>query len=209
MVKNKNSIHTIAPDGVFSYICTIVPIFNRVRSCKTMTQKEAIIEALTQLGGRGELKYIYPKVLSLVQFKEGSDAKATIRNCLQTNPQDFRPSPDKPRGTWELISFQEEISIRDKEIARLKEENEKLRKQETANQFVMKLMKAIMELFKRNSTIADEMRKLFLHLGRKEEAELLDEWIEKHDKNVKIGKYFASGSMNVENIGETGKINKE
>ena len=84
-----------------------------------MTQKEAIIKALEEHGGRERLPVIYPRVIQLATFKPDSDKQATIRTTLQRHPECFRHSPGKPDGWWELVSFQEEIASRDNRIAEL------------------------------------------------------------------------------------------
>lgn len=104
-----------------------------------MTQKEAIEEALHRLGGRARLRDIYPLAIELGNFSRSKDKKATIRNCLLTNLRYFRPSPDKPKGWWELTSFQEEIAKRDQRIKELTEENERLKVVKTEDDFVRRL----------------------------------------------------------------------
>ena len=88
-----------------------------------MTQKEAIEEALRMLGGRAPLQEIYPLAIGIGDFSGSQKPKATIRNCLLTSPKSFRHSPGKPDGWYELISFQEEIACRDRQIQELKEKN--------------------------------------------------------------------------------------
>lgn len=147
-----------------------------------MTQREALITVLSQLGGRGELKEIYPRVVELVQFKEGSDAKATIRNCLQTNPKDFRPSSNM-RGTWELISFQEELYSRDKLIVQLVAENEMLKGQETGDMFASRFVNAMINLFKRESSVIDDIRKIFIAMGEEDIANNIDRELDNKEKH--------------------------
>ena len=84
-----------------------------------MTQKEAIEKALEKLGGRATLQEIYPLAIGMGHFSGSKDKKATIRNYLQTSPKNFRRSPGKPDGWYELISYQENIACRDRRIAEL------------------------------------------------------------------------------------------
>lgn len=49
-----------------------------------MTQKEAIIEALSMLGGRASLHDIYPLAMKIGNFSGSKKPEATIRNCLLT-----------------------------------------------------------------------------------------------------------------------------
>ena len=85
---------------------------------EAMTHKDAVKNALEQLGGRARLRYIYPLVIPEVTYKPGSDIKATIRRLLQTTPELFRPV-EGMKGWWELVSFQEELAEKDKKIAEL------------------------------------------------------------------------------------------
>lgn len=55
-----------------------------------MTQKEAVKKALEELGGRARLRDIYPRVIPFVEYKPGSDIRATLRRLLQTTPEIFR-----------------------------------------------------------------------------------------------------------------------
>lgn len=59
-----------------------------------MTQKEAIIEALSMLGGRASLHDIYPLTMKIGNFSGSKKPEATIRNCLLTT--------DIGTGTWHL-----------------------------------------------------------------------------------------------------------
>ena len=81
-----------------------------------LTHKEAVKRALEELGGRARLRDIYPRVIPLVKYKAGSDIRATLRRVLQTTPELFRHSDGKT-GWWELVSFQEELTERDRMIA--------------------------------------------------------------------------------------------
>ncbi len=147
-----------------------------------MTQKEAIEEALHRLGGRAKLRDIYPLAIEIGDFCGSKDKHATIRRCLQKSPKSFRPSPDKPDGWWELISYQEEIAARDKRIKELESEVERLENQESADAFVKKLLKEAKKLFKRDVTKADGIRQILYKVGREDAAETLDKWIEEKEK---------------------------
>ena len=83
-----------------------------------LTHKEAVKKVLKELGGRARLWDIYPRVIPLVKYKPGSDIKATLRRLLQTTPNLFRRTEGR-KGWWELVSFQEELAVRDRKIALL------------------------------------------------------------------------------------------
>ena len=93
-----------------------------------MTQKDALEQALKDLGGRAHLQDIYPVALKYITHKEGSKIYDSLRGCIHDKRR-FRPSPNKPQGWYELVYYQEEIAIRDKRIKELEEENQKLKNQ--------------------------------------------------------------------------------
>ena len=156
-----------------------------------MTQKAAIVKALDERGGRARLLDIYPRIIELATFKEDSDKEATIRATIQRHPELFRPSLSKPKGWWELISFQEEISIRDNRIAELEsllatkdQEIAELKRKPTEDSFVKRLVNATMNLFGINRRHADYVRQVLLKLGRDEEQEELLAWIERRGQKT-------------------------
>jgi hypothetical protein len=148
-----------------------------------MTQKEAIIKALEEHGGRERLPVIYPRVIQLATFKPGSDKQATIRTTLQRHPECFRQSPGKPKGWWELISFQEEIASRDRQIAELQallfakdKEISELKEYETADLFVGRLIDATKTVFATKRNDARPVQQVLVVMNRPEQQELM-EWI--------------------------------
>lgn len=157
-----------------------------------MTQKEAIIKALKELGGRAKLADIYPRVIQLGDFKEGSDKRATIRALLQRSPECFRPTPDK-KGWWELLSYQEKIARlrqaisdletrlaeKDKEIENIKEEMKKVK---TEEDFVKRLLEETKKVFKHEKTRADVVRQILDKMGCTDAEAELDAWIEEMKK---------------------------
>ena len=83
-----------------------------------LTHKEAVKQALEELGGRARLRDIYPRVIPLVKYKPGRDIRATLRRLLQTTPDLFRHTEGR-KGWWELVSYQEELAKKDRKIAKL------------------------------------------------------------------------------------------
>lgn len=143
-----------------------------------MTQRESIMKALQSLGGRAQLQEIYPLAVEIGDFSGSKDKKATIRNCLQTSPKYFRRSPDKPDGWWELLSYQEEIALRDLRIKELEEENERLKNVRSENDFVRKLVRETKKLYKHEKEKTEVIRQILYKLGRTDAEEELDAWIE-------------------------------
>ena len=160
-----------------------------------MTQKKAIIKALEEHGGRATLTEIYPRVIQLAKFKPGSDKKATIRTTLQRNPNTFRPSPGKPKGWWDLNTFQEEIASRDRLIAELKaklaakdEEISELKQRETSDFFVDRMIEATKTVFATKRNDARPVQQVLVVMNRPEQRNLM-EWIlgkttKKENKNI-------------------------
>lgn len=146
-----------------------------------MTQKEAIVEALKQLGGKAKMNEICNRALSIGDFSGSKKPSNTIRNCIYTNPHDFRPSGS---GWWELTSYQEEIASRDKEIAKLKAEIEQLKTIKTEDEFVRRLVNATKKIYSINRKHADYVRQVLLKLGRDEEQEELLAWIERREQKT-------------------------
>ena len=73
-----------------------------------MTQEDAVIMALKDLGGKAHQKDIYKRAMNYATFG-GKTPDATIRALLQRCSR-VRHSKDAP-GWWELISYQEELSL--------------------------------------------------------------------------------------------------
>ncbi len=146
-----------------------------------MTQREALKQALEKLGGRARLQDLYPLVLKVIKWKPDSDIEATLRTTLKRNPSDFRHSPGKPSGWWELTSFQEEIAEMKAEIQTLKEENERLRAVPTEDDFVDRFVMQVKTFLKRDTDTVDEIRKILVALNRSDAAKNLDSWIDEHN----------------------------
>ena len=67
-----------------------------------LTHKEAVKKALEILGGKAQLKQIYPVAIKLIGKNTRSvDIKATIRRELNSSPYDFKATPNV-EGSWEL-----------------------------------------------------------------------------------------------------------
>lgn len=154
-----------------------------------MTQKEAIEKTLEMLGGRATLQQIYPLATKIGDFSGSKKPEATIRNCLLTSPKNFRHSPGKPDGWWELVSFQEEIASRDKRIAELEarlaakdEEIAELKKRPTEDSFVERLVRDTKIHFGVTRKHADYIRQVLMMLGRDKEQEELLSWIEHREQ---------------------------
>ncbi len=141
-----------------------------------MTICEACKQVLNDLGGRASLTDIYEKVKMLVEFT-GATPNASIRAELQNHPLLFRRTPDK-RGWWELVSYQEEIAVRDKEIAELKAEVERLRKVPTEDDFVKRFIEATKTQFRFRRQEADAVRQIMDKMGRSDVEAILGSWIE-------------------------------
>ena len=182
-----------------------------------MTISEACEKVLRDLGGRAQLPDIYPRVLKLVTFT-GATPKNSIRTEMKNHPLIFRHSPNKPKGWWELVSYQEEIAGRDKRIKELEEENARLKSIKTEDAFVEKMLKETKKRFKheseRNKAVA--VSQILAWAGREDASENLDEWLEGKEKpfiavngDYVVSKHVENEIDNVEAGGTGVKINKE
>ncbi|MBR1682302.1 MAG: hypothetical protein IJ700_02940 [Bacteroidaceae bacterium] len=165
-----------------------------------MTQKDALEQALTDLGGRAHLKDIYPVAIKYITHKEGSKIYDSLRGCIHDKRR-FRPSPGFPAGWYELLSYQEDIAVRDKEIAELKAEVERLKKVPTEDDFVKRLIKATKNQFRFKRNQADAVRQVMDKLGRSDADADLTAWMERRESKpaVSIGKLeFHQGGTNID-----------
>jgi len=168
-----------------------------------MTQKEAIIKALEEHGGRERLLVIYPRVIQLATFKPDSDKQATIRTTLQRHPECFRHSPGKPEGWWELVSFQEEIAELKQQITELIESNKLQAAIPKDVNLIEKMLPEMMDVCMHERMKADPLRIVLRHLGYEEAAAVLDAWIgEKEDELVKALERL---NIHIRNITMTGQ----
>ncbi len=149
-----------------------------------MTQKEALEQALKDLGGRAHLQDIYPVALKYITHKEGSKIYDSLRGCIHDKRR-FRPSPDKPQGWYELLSYQEELAILKKENEELTESNRRLMSIPKEAEFVKKFLKEIMNEYKRKRAEADPIRNILRHMGHEEAAAVLDAWIDEKEDELK------------------------
>ena len=147
-----------------------------------MTISEASEKALKDLGGRGHLSDIYPRVLKMVKLT-GATPKNSIRTEMKNHPLLFRHSPNKPRGWWELVSFQEEIACRDSRIAELEallldrdKEISELKQKETAELFVDRMIDATKTVFATKRNDARPVQQVLVVMNRPEQQKLM-EWI--------------------------------
>ena len=166
-----------------------------------MTQKEAIIEALKQLGGKAKMCEICKRAIGIGDFSGSKNPGNTVRNCIYTNPHEFRPSGG---GWWELVSYQEEIAELKTQIAELAETNKQLMAIPKEAEFVDKFLKEVMNDYKRNRGAAEPIRNILRHMGHEDAAAVLDAWIdEKEDELVKA--LLEKIKIQIRNINMTGQ----
>lgn len=164
-----------------------------------MTQKEAIIKVLKDLGGRAKLADIYPRVIELAHFKLDSDKQATIRTIMLRDPGNFRRS-EGMKGSWELVSFQEDIAKREREIAELRAEVERLKRIPTEDDFVKRFIEATKTQFRFKRQEADAVRQIMDKMGRSDAEAGLAAWIEGSESkpSISIGKMeIRQGGTNI------------
>lgn len=185
--------------GIHVLAWMLIFLIFAVKVKKIMTQKEAIIKVLKGLGGRAKLSDIYPLVEKLASFKPGSNKQATIRSIMLRDLQNFRQTK-KGSGIWELVSYQEDIAERDKEIAELTAEVERLRKVPTEDDFVKRFIEATKTQFKFRRQEADAVRQIMDKMGRSDAEAVLGAWIERKENTstLAIGKLeIRQGGTNI------------
>ena len=156
-----------------------------------MTISEACEKALIDLGGRAHLSEIYPRVLKMVKLT-GATPTNSIRTEMKNHPLLFRHSPNKPRGWWELTSYQEEVAELKSQIVELTAKNELLTAIPKEADFVESFLKEVMNEYKRRRGEADPIRNILRHMRHEDAAAVLDAWIdEKEDELAKALKKIA------------------
>lgn len=166
-----------------------------------MTQKEAIIHVLEEFGGRANLKDVYPRVIKLAVFKKDSDKKATIRTTLQRHPELFRQSPGK-KGSWELVSYQEEVAALKKENEELKDSNKRLTSIPKEAEFIERFLDEVMDVYKYDRKKADPIRIIMRTLGHEDAVAVLTAWID--EKEDELAKALEKLKIQIRNITMTG-----
>ena len=167
-----------------------------------MTISEACEKAIKELGGRAHLSDIYPRVLKMVKFT-GATPTNSIRTEMKNHPLLFRHSPNKPRGWWELTSYQEEVAELKNQIVELTEKNKQLISIPKEAEFVDKFLKEVMNEYKRKRGEADPIRNILRHMGHEDAAAVLDAWID--EKEDEVIKALERLNIHIRNINMTGQ----
>ena len=127
---------------------------------------------------------IYPRVLKMVKLT-GATPTNSIRTEMKNHPLLFRHSPNKPRGWWELTSFQEEISELKNKVTELTEANKQLMAIPKEVEFIDTFLKEVMNVYKYDRKKADPIRIIMRTLGHEEAAAVLDAWIDEKEDELK------------------------
>ena len=125
MVVWKKSIRIVWRDGFFLYLCSEI---NNNKLTIDMTQGEAVIKALEDLGGKASLKQIYALAKTYVTFGTKTPEES-IRAILLRSPK--AKQKVKGSGWWELVSYQEEIARLEQAISARDERIQELEAQMT------------------------------------------------------------------------------
>lgn len=150
-----------------------------------MTHKEAVRKALELLGGKAQLKQIYPVAIKLIGKNTRSvDIKATIRRELNSSPFYFKATPSG-EGSWELISYQEEIADLKAQLADKEEIIDELKKVPTEEDFIHRLLEKLKTIWKDEKKTISEIRKILDALGRSDVVAELDNYLELKNKKPK------------------------
>ena len=165
-----------------------------------LTHKEAVKKALEILGGKAQLKQIYPVAIKLIGKNTRSvDIKATIRRELNSSPYDFKATPDV-EGSWELVSYQEEVEHLKAIIAEQNKVIEEQKKVPTEDDFIQRLLEKLKTVWKDDKKTINEIRKILDALGRSDVVAELDNFLELKNKKTNkqggksSGKIVVNGS---------------
>lgn len=147
-----------------------------------LTHKEAVRKALEMLGGKAQLKQIYPVAIKLIGKNTRSvDIKATIRRELNSSPYVFKATPGV-EGSWELMSYQEEFENLKAIIAEQNKVIEKQKKVSTEDDFIQRLLEKLKTVWKDEKKTINEIRKILDALGRSDVVAELDNYLESKNK---------------------------
>ena len=166
-----------------------------------MTISEACEKVLIDLGGRAQLPDIYPRVLKLVTFT-GATPKNSIRTEMKNHPLIFRHSPNKPKGWWELVSYQEEVAALKKENEELKDSNKRLTSIPKEAEFIERFLDEVMDVYKYDRKKADPIRIIMRTLGHEDAVAVLTAWID--EKEDELAKALEKLKIQIRNITMTG-----
>ena len=166
-----------------------------------MTISEACEKVLRDLGGRAQLPDIYPRVLKLVTFT-GATPKNSIRTEMKNHPLIFRHSPNKPKGWWELVSYQEEVAALKKENEELKDSNKRLTSIPKEAEFIERFLDEVMDVYKYDRKKADPIRIIMRTLGHEDAVAVLTAWID--EKEDELAKALEKLKIQIRNITMTG-----
>ena len=154
----------------------------RMKKQGELTHKEAVKKALEMLGGKAQLKQIYPVAIKLIGKNTRSvDIKATIRRELNSSPFVFKSTPNV-EGSWELISYQEEIANLKAKLAEQDKVIEEQKKVPTEDDFIHRLLEKLKTVWKDEKKTINEIRKILDALGRSDVVAELDNYLESKNK---------------------------
>ena len=196
--------HGSVNDIVIGFFLTFVGIMKKQGE---LTHKEAVRKALEMLGGKAQLKQIYPVAIKLIGKNTRSvDIKATIRRELNSSPYDFKATPNA-KGSWELVSYQEEIVNLKAIIAEQNKVIEEQKNVPTEDDFIQRLLEKLKTVWKDDKKTINEIRKILDALGRSDVVAELDNYLESKkkkpskqagkssDKIVVNGSYYAGDNV--------------
>lgn len=167
-----------------------------------MTQKEATVKALKDLGGRAKLPDIYLHVVKLLGKKSISEIEAPVRGLLQRDKLLFRRPPNKPKGWYELTSYQEEFAALKKRVEDLEKQVELLVSIPKEAEFIERFLDEVMDVYKYDRKKADPIRIIMRTLGHEDAVAVLTAWID--EKEDELAKALEKLKIQIRNITMTG-----
>lgn len=202
MVVRKKSIRIVWRDGFFLYLCSEI---NNNNLKIDMTQGEAVIKALEDLGGKASLKQIYALAKTYITFGTKTPEES-IRAILQRSPK--AKQKVKGSGLWELVSYQEDIARLEQAISAKDERIKELEAQATPIAIFERMANMYMDASMNKDKddrkeVCNILSKIQSRLNLTVSKELYDR-IVSFDKDIPMSKINVDGNNNgvvSENIG--------
>ena len=202
MVVRKKSIRIVWRDGFFLYLCSEI---NNNKLRIDMTQGEAVIKALEDLGGKASLKQIYALAKTYVTFGTKTPEES-IRAILQRSPK--AKQKVKGSGLWELVSYQEDIARLEQAISAKDERIKELEAQATPIAIFERMANMYMDASMNKDKddrkeVCNILSKIQSRLNLTVSKELYDRTVS-FDKDIPMSKINVDGNNNGvlgENIG--------
>ena len=114
----------------------------------------------------------------------------------------FRRPPNKPKGWYELTSYQEEFAALKKRVEDLEKQVELLVSIPKEAEFIERFLDEVMDVYKYDRKKADPIRIIMRTLGHEDAVAVLTAWID--EKEDELAKALEKLKIQIRNITMTG-----